>query len=832
MSDHLTHRRNSIILTFISLVLIAGLIAGCGGGINFPGLGEKTPVEPPVEPDAKSPLATITFEVMIPTTSPSESVTLEILDEVTSLALNPKRYVMSPAGDYQYKIDIPIALGSLVKYRYIRTGETSTAIEYTAGGQQVRYRLFQVDGPSMVQDTVAGWTDLPYTGPAGRITGQVIDKESNAPIPSALIVAGGAQTLTASDGSFVLEGLSPGTHNLVAVSLDGLFFAFQQGATVSEGATTPAAIFVSKAPLVKITFVAQIPAGEIKGLPLRLVGSTYALGNMFADLDGGFSILASRAPVMPTIADDIYSLTLDLPVGLDLRYKYTLGDGFWNAEHAVDGGFRTRQLIVPEVDTTVTDIIDSWKTGSRAPISFTVTVPTDTPAEDTVSIQFNPFSWTVPIPMWPLGNNTWLYVLNGPLEFFSELQYRYCRNDQCGVADDSATHAIGTPGKSITLTGEGQSIQDVVTAWANLSPVSVSSTIVAPEISPIGDRFVAGVEFSPNYNPLWQRRLAAGLTNIQALGANWVLLSPSWSYTDAAPLAIETVAGRDELWMDTTAAVQTATQLGLKTAIFPRLQTDFLPGGLWNEPITDGGWWTNWFNRYRTFVLHHADLAQQTQAGMLILGGPDVTPALPGGLLTNGESSGVPENAGEMWQGILTDVRARYSGPIGWTLPYPNNATPLPEWLGEVDVIYVLFNAALTGSSEPTQGELEGILGQLLDSDILPIADQYGKSILLGLEYPSAKGAASGCVQLTDRCLPFDLLNQPIPELPEIQLDLQEQLDIYNAVMNTIAARPWINGVVSRGYYPPAALQDTSPSIHGKPAADVLWYWYPRILGK
>lgn len=831
MSDHLTHRRNSIILTLISLVLITGLIAGCSGGFNLPVIGEKTPVEPPVEPDAKSPLATITFQVTIPSTTPEESITMEILDEVTSLALNPKRYVMSPAGDFQYKIDIPIALGSLVKYRYIRTGVTTTAVEYTAGGQQVRYRLFQVDGSSMVQDVVSGWTDLPYAGPTGRITGQVIDQESHAPIPSALIIAGGAQTLTASDGSFVLENLSPGTHNLVAMSLDGLFYPFQQGATVSEGATTPAAIFVKKAPIVKITFVAQIPAGEIKGLPLRLVGSTYALGNTFADLDGGFSILASRAPVMPGIADDIYSLTLELPVGLDLRYKYTLGDGFWNAEHAVDGAFRTRQLIVPAVDTTVTDIIDSWKTGTRAPISFMVTVPAETPVEDTVSIQFNPFSWTGPIPMWPLGNNTWLYVLNGPLDFFSSLQYRYCRNDQCGIADDSATHAIGALGKSITISTEGQSIQDVVTSWANFSPASASTTIVAPDITPIGDSFIAGVELSPNYNPLWQQRVAAGFTNIQTLGANWVVTSPTWSYTRTNPLAIESVAGRDELWMDATTAIQAATQLGLKIAIFPRLQTDLIPGGLWNEPFTDGGWWENWFNRYRTFALHHADLAQQTQAGMLILGGQDVAPALPGGLLQNGEPSGVPENAAEEWQTILSEVRTRYSGPVAWALPYPNNTAPLPEWLSEVDVFYVLFDAALTGSSEPTQGELEGVLGQLLDTDVLPIADQFGKSIILGLDYPSANGAASGCVQLTDRCLPFDLLNQPIPDLPEIQLDLQEQLDIYNAVMNSIAARSWITGVVSRGYYPTAALQDTSPSVHGKPAADVLWYWFPKILG-
>ena len=49
--------------------------------------------------------------------------------------------------------------------------------------------------------------------------------------------------------------------------------------------------------------------------------------------------------------------------------------------------------------------------------------------------------------------------------------------------------------------------------------------------------------------------------------------------------------------------------------------------------------------------------------------------------------------------------------------------------------------------------------------------------------------------------------------------------------LSAINARTWIIGVVSRGFYPPAALQDKSTSVHGKPAADILWYWYPRLLG-
>jgi hypothetical protein len=43
--------------------------------------------------------------------------------------------------------------------------------------------------------------------------------------------------------------------------------------------------------------------------------------------------------------------------------------------------------------------------------------------------------------------------------------------------------------------------------------------------------------------------------------------------------------------------------------------------------------------------------------------------------------------------------------------------------------------------------------------------------------------------------------------------------------------RDWVSGIISTGYYPPAALTDKSASVHGKPAEEVLAYWFPRLLG-
>jgi len=41
-----------------------------------------------------------------------------------------------------------------------------------------------------------------------------------------------------------------------------------------------------------------------------------------------------------------------------------------------------------------------------------------------------------------------------------------------------------------------------------------------------------------------------------------------------------------------------------------------------------------------------------------------------------------------------------------------------------------------------------------------------------------------------------------------------------------------VTGFYARGYNPAVAQQDRSASVNGKPAQDVLRYWYPRITGR
>lgn len=824
------NRQRSFTGKSLFMLILAGMILLPSCTFNLSSITQVTPTPPAplVTSNQNLPLALVTFEADLPDGSPEGNIVLEILDEVTGLALNPQRYPMTEQETGKYTVEIPIPIGSAIKYRYMRQGQTM-AVEYTASGSQVRYRLAIVGGPLIIQDNIAGWTDFRYGGPTGRIKGQVVAAGSNSPVPSVMVVCGGNRTLTASDGSFQLEGIQPGTHNLVVYSLDGSFQPFQQGALIAENATTPAFINLKPAEKVNVTFIVQIPETNIEGLPVRMVGNIYPLGNTFADLEGGLSVIASRAPLMNQTGKGIYTLSLELPAGLDLRYKYTLGDGFWNAEHAADGSFRIRQLIVPDSDATQTDVVDTWTDGAAAPVIFTVKAPDSTPQGDQISIQFNPFIWTNPLPMWPLGGNRWVYVLFSPLELITNATYRYCRNDQCGIADDLATAGAFVSGRSFAVGTQEQTIQDEIQEWAWWSTTLEPTTIIAPEIQP-RDGFIAGIEFSHHYSPIYQPYLRLGIQNARASGAGWLLLSPTWHYTRLSPPVIEPLPGLDQLWPDTIQAAQTAQQMGLKTGIFPRL-VDHQDVSVWHTPH-DFDWWRNWFERYKAFILNYADLAEQTGSALLVIGGPDVLPALPGGLARDGDPSGVPPGVDEIWTGLIDEIRGRYHGQIAWALPYPQGMENIPNFLGQVDLIYVLFSARLAESGINEEGTLQLAFGALLDRDLSPVYEQTSLPMVVGLDYPSVDGAATGCILDNGECLEFEQFSQPMADLQENQIDLVEQASIYGAAFNAVYQRDWINGIISRGFYPAAALQDQSSSVHGKPAADILWYWFPKLTGQ
>ncbi len=799
----------------------------------FPTLGPAQP-NPPTGPTATPlPRAEVTFTVRLPEPLPAnEILVLSILDEVTGLALNAVDYQMTAVDPITYTAKLAIPDKALLKYRYVRRGATRIN-EDTNSDAAIRYRMLHVNGPTQAVDTLNSWADKPVGTLSGTIFGTIVHADSGTPIPDILVTAGGVQTLTDSAGRFELLGLRGGTHNFVAYALDGTFQTFQQGAAVAENQSTQVNMSLRPAQLVNIIFTVSVPAGTQPGVPLRLAGNLLQLGNTFSDLSGGLSTVADRMPILSPLPDGRYSVSLFLPAGADIEYKYTLGDGFWNSEFSSTGQYVTRHLIVPNQNMVVEDVVQSWQTGPNSPILFEVMVPPNTPTGDIIYIQFNPYGWTPPIPMWPIGTNRWAYKLYGPLNIVGSFGYRYCRNAQCDSAGDAQTTGPASRGHVVTPSIAPQDIIDTVQEWT--WPQNTGSpSLVATDIPSRGTGFFAGIELQSYYETNTPTFIPYALQNIQALGSNWVVLTPSWTYSRNNPLVFSEQPGRDAFWSDTVTSVTQARAINLNVALFPQPRFATAADDFWRNAPRDVNWWNTWFAHYRAFVVHYADLASLTGAQALVIGGDDwITPALPGGTLPDGTPSGVPADAEARWNEVIAEVRQHFRGTVIFALPYSGGSIAVPiNILADADIVYLLWFAQLSEQPNPNKADLLAEAGRLLDENVSTVQVQTNKPLIIGLSYPSSTYSATGCIpDGSGGCLPRGALSRPNPDVGTVNLDLQQQVDIYDAIFNAVNGRTWINGLVSRGYFAPVALQDKSASIHGKPTADLLWYWYPRLLG-
>lgn len=801
---------------------------------TFPTPNVSTPV--PSGPTATpAPRAEVTFTVRLPEPLlPGESLELNVVDEVTGLAYNPVPYTMTPLDTVTYTAQLDIPDQSIIRYRYVRKNGNTIINEDTNRDQTIRYRLFYVSGPTQITDTVSSWADKVVNTLSGSISGTVVNADTGAPIPDILVTAGGVHFLTDSAGRFQITDLRAGTHNLVAYALDGMYQTFQQGATVADNSNTPVQVRVKPAPLVNVTFIVSVPPGTVgPNVPIRLAGNLLQLGNTFSDLRAGFSTVADRMPTLSPTADGRYSVSLFLPAGADVQYKYTMGDGFWNAEFTSDSRFVTRRILVPNQNTIIEDVVQSWQSGPKAPIVFDVTVPGNTSPTDKIYIQFNLLlGWSPPIPMLQQSQNRWVYKLYGPLNITGSFTYRYCRNAQCDSADDSQTAGPNAHGRNITPTLTPQDISEAVNAWAwplNAGP----ATLVAAAIPSRGSGFMAGVEYLSYYDPHTPAFNDLALQNIQSLGANWVIYTPSWTYKRISPNVFTQQPGKDAFWMDTVSAVSQARTRNINAALFPQPRFETNATDFWKNAPRDPDWWNEWFERYRAFAIHFADQATQSGAQALILGGDWILPALPSGKLVDGSPSGVPADAETRWKTLIAEIRQHFRGNVLFALPYNStDFTPPVNILRDTDGVYLLWFAKLSTLASPNKTDMANEAGILLDQNIAPWQSQIGKPFILALSYPSSTNSATGCVpDGSGACLDWTALNRPNADISTVNLDLQQQVDIYEAILTAMNTRSWVSGLVSRGYFEPVELQDKSASIHGKPARDLLWYWFPRLLG-
>jgi hypothetical protein len=425
--------------------------------------------------------------------------------------------------------------------------------------------------------------------------------------------------------------------------------------------------------------------------------------------------------------------------------------------------------------------------------------------------------------MTKISDTQWTFTLMGPFNLVDNLNYRYCRNDACGLADDMTSMGNTAIGYSLTSQAEAQSINDTVTNWFGWQPATAPTTLVAPSISSRGSDFVTGAYLTNRYSIFEAIYADRAFQNLIDIHSNTVIIPIEWTINSFTPVLINPIAGNNPLWKDALSIIQKAQSKGLEIWLAPNIEIGTYALGQWNQQTLSPTWQQEFSQAYGEFLVYTADLAAYMNVKGIILPTDIVH------IQTISNYNDISNNIQSTSNQYLNTLKEHFQG--AYFLEIADETLMDAPITTKVDGFLVRTGLNL-GVEQASIEELQPAFSQFFDGSIYPYYESQSKPIWIGLDYPSATGAENGCVQYGDECIDFQILNYLNSDLQAaVSIDSDTQANLYQAALAVINQTSWVQGLVTYGYNPQVAIQDASSSIRGKSAADVLWYWNPRMLG-
>ena len=230
------------------------------------------------------------------------------------------------------------------------------------------------------------------------------------------------------------------------------------------------------------------------------------------------------------------------------------------------------------------------------------------------------YVWLDPIPMWKSGPNQWTYSLYGPFEYLDNSQYRFCRNDQCGIADDDMTKGKEAGGYQLSVQeNQPLTINYQIAQWFGLQPIQYGLQPV--ELPASSTFFIKGFQFGRPYDRNWLPAMDSGFIDMGVSGANWLFFSPTWTFskTDTASAGLK--PGLDPFSTDIVSIKEKALNAGMTLAIYPQINTKESFEEYWSSNGKSFNWWNGWFDQYERFIINYVDFSEAHGINTIIIGG-------------------------------------------------------------------------------------------------------------------------------------------------------------------------------------------------------------------
>ncbi|HUU82506.1 MAG TPA: glycoside hydrolase TIM-barrel-like domain-containing protein [Phycisphaerae bacterium] len=158
------------------------------------------------------------------------------------------------------------------------------------------------------------------------------------------------------------------------------------------------------------------------------------------------------------------------------------------------------------------------------------------------------------------------------------------------------------------------------------------------------------------------------IREVADLGADTILLSADGLQENIDSIVIdiepERVPGPDQ-WLE---LFRIAHDSGLRVVLMPKVLLRDPRDGSWRGQIAPTSW-EAWFEQYRRFVLHFAEVARRGSVDVLLIGSELVT----------------TERHTEQWRRIIREVRAVYPGKVGYSANWDHYKN-IQFW-GDLDLI-------------------------------------------------------------------------------------------------------------------------------------------------
>ncbi len=295
---------------------------------------------------------------------------------------------------------------------------------------------------------------------------------------------------------------------------------------------------------------------------------------------------------------------------------------------------------------------------------------------------------------------------------------------------------------------------------------------------------------------------------------DWIAQMPfGWQQDYNSPSFAMATDGR-VLWGERDEGLELTTQMarkhGIKTLLKPHIWLRNRSDGKWLSDIamSNEADWQSWFEHYRTFILHYAQLAEKNGIEAFSVGA---------------ELHAAIKQRPEDWRKIIAEVREVYRGQLTYAANWYQEFEDVTFW-DDLDFIGIQAYFPLSEKENPTIDELKKGWQAHVEA-IEKIRKKYRKPVVFTeIGYRSTPDAA---------IKPWEWLRSASEVFSDTEL--QTQASCYEAFFQTFWKKDWFAGAYIWKWFPSAgrgSRRGHDPfTPQNKPAEKVMAKWYGKAAG-